>query len=131
MSGEEEQMISKVVGFGCQFYIKRRERLCSNHAITNQTFCHSHGPIQTTPKTPVIIIKSGKKQNLKRRLKRMLNPFFVRDHPVELEWPNIYSNLDNKLHIDMGFPFLILRMRKREIHSIFKKSKFRLELFRN
>jgi hypothetical protein len=125
----QSSQVEQIEG-GCQWFIRRKQRFCSNHAIN--TYCHSHQS-HKEPEISEIQIQdwhtlesvisdeevvsheekddsaegqkrklAGRKQNLKRRMKRMLNPFFVRNDIEPLDWENVYSNTANNLHLDIG-----------------------------
>lgn len=114
----------RIQGSGCAWYISRKQRFCSNHVIGHSDYCHAHSSqsnSQPSTESPEIKIE-GKKQNLKRRMKRMLNPFIVRTDISPVNYKEIFTNPVNKFHLDIGFQQsdIYIRMCERKVHSVSK-----------
>jgi tRNA (guanine-N7-)-methyltransferase len=94
---------------GCTFFIARRRRYCSKRATLNTLFCSSHGAVGDSvepsrlPNSVVEIVDNqGRKHNLKRPPKRMLNPFLIRDVYPTPDWSLIYTDPTRPLLLDIG-----------------------------
>lgn len=94
---------------GCEFFITRRRRFCSNSCSEDgaRRLCwmHTGGGVAQTKQdsSSVAIDLSGKKKkNLSRRMKRMTNPLA---HPNAVEAPNwrtIFADPSLPLMLDIG-----------------------------
>jgi hypothetical protein len=100
---------------GCMFYIKRRQRYCHNKQTLGSTLCTNHRvkeefqaktieitPIKNTGITTTdVTALIGRKHNLARPPKRMLNPFFIQTIIQTPQWSTIFSTPQN-LFLDIG-----------------------------
>jgi hypothetical protein len=87
----------------CTFFIKRKTRYCSRKATINSSFCTMHRDNQDANSNTLnsYIPEEGRKKNLKRPPKRMLNPFFINNVLPAPDWSLIYSE-DLPLCLDIG-----------------------------
>lgn len=89
---------------GCTFYIKRKQRYCHNKQTLGSAFCTNHRInelSQTKKPASDITISTGRKQNLARPPKRMLNPFFIQSTIEKPLWTEIFP-VPQKLFLDIG-----------------------------
>ncbi len=101
---------------GCKKYSSRRRRFCANQASLGYDYCSLHRSIQDPPSgqrpshktemSPAALslqIKSnGKKSNLKRKLKRCLNPFLIPDIDAPPSWCTLLQDLNRPTWLDIG-----------------------------
>ncbi|KAI8895378.1 putative methyltransferase-domain-containing protein, partial [Globomyces pollinis-pini] len=95
--------------FGCHHFIKRKRRYCSRKATVNEQFCSLHrdldnGDIVESSRLINLqaISENGKKTNLKKPPKRMLNPFVVNELLQRPDWESIFDQINRPLCLDIG-----------------------------
>jgi tRNA G46 methylase TrmB len=108
-----------VIG-GCNFYIKRRERFCKRKKTVGSEFCSMHRakdmPItlvhadsssatltgtRYTPSVLNAVTIDGRKSNINRPLKRMLNPFVIRNS-IAINLDDLYKDPLRPFVLDIG-----------------------------
>jgi len=107
---------------GCQFFIARRQRFCSNMVSSGSldTFCHQHsafnngiahnqekalmpcGDDEIGHASNEPAVRSKRKHNMTRPPKHMLNPFKLREGIAEQPWSEVFSDLSRPLLLDIG-----------------------------
>jgi tRNA (guanine-N7-)-methyltransferase len=91
---------------GCTYFIERRRRYCARRATFGTDFCSSHGEAVEPSRLPTSVVEvtdqKGRKHNLKRPPKRMLNPFFIRDVHETPDWSRIFTDVSRPLLLDIG-----------------------------
>jgi len=99
---------------GCEFFIARRRRYCSNSCSEDgaQRLCWMHtgcGAAQTqqdsesSSSSSVAIDLSGKKKkNLSRRMKRMTNPLAHPNAVPAPDWNSVFADPSQPLMLDIG-----------------------------
>jgi len=100
---------------GCQFFIARRRRWCSNFTSeTGATLCWLHSqhsqqapvtnPACPPPSADAIDLSGKKKTNLSRRMKKMTNPQAIQfATPVQApDWDSLFADSSLPLFLDIG-----------------------------
>jgi tRNA (guanine-N7-)-methyltransferase len=91
---------------GCSYFIERRRRYCARKATFGTDFCSSHGTAIEPSRLPASVVEvtdqKGRKHNLKRPPKRMLNPFFIREVHETPDWKQIFTDTTRPLLLDIG-----------------------------
>ena len=109
----EEAERTFVVG-GCKSFSLRRRRYCANQASMGFDYCTLHrtdsnanankpkSQEQVNPSPDINSLADSKKTNLKRRLKRCLNPFLIPDIDGPPCWSELFKDTSRKVWLDIG-----------------------------
>lgn len=97
---------------GCAYFIMRRKRFCSSQKGIASEFCSLHErhenidhhlePENSNNTRQDTNVSEGKKTNLKRRMKRCLNPFVVGPLKEPIIWKSHFDDLSRPLFLDIG-----------------------------
>ncbi|KAJ3233716.1 hypothetical protein HDU81_002038 [Chytriomyces hyalinus] len=95
----------------CKHFQRRQARFCTKKRTAGDDMCGLHRPSSLSSVSSAAAIQrseaipsTGRKTNIQKRMKRMLNPFKITETPAEKlpDWPTIYADTTLPLMLDIG-----------------------------
>ncbi|KAI8827774.1 putative methyltransferase-domain-containing protein [Chytriomyces cf. hyalinus JEL632] len=101
----------------CKHFQRRQARFCTKKRTAGDDMCGLHRPSslssasasaagvpRSAPEAANPISSTGRKTNIQKRMKRMLNPFKITEIATEKlpDWPTLYADTSLPLMLDIG-----------------------------